>query len=200
MHPCRHPTHTARLPPTKLPTWWRWAALGAIAVVGIIIVWLFALGGLVLGGRGNGRATGPVATSSAPAAGAAGADELNDRPRAVLGFLTPREVFTKLLTVTVASTAWHCRSWSELVDGRVCRTGLAVRVFPTSYTPFRTLGTFGTVWVHPGLREWGGIGAATSHCLAVGCQRTTSSGKVRPSRSGTGLKHCSDPMEVGRTC
>jgi len=33
------------------------------------------------------------------------ADELNDRPRAVLGFLTPREVFTKLLTDTVASTA-----------------------------------------------------------------------------------------------
>ena len=28
-----------------------------------------------------------------------------DRPRAVLGFLTPREVFTKLLTDTVASTA-----------------------------------------------------------------------------------------------
>jgi transposase, IS30 family len=33
------------------------------------------------------------------------ADELNDRSRAVLGFLTPREVFTKLLTDTVASTA-----------------------------------------------------------------------------------------------
>jgi transposase, IS30 family len=33
------------------------------------------------------------------------ADELNDRPRAVLGFLTPREVFTKLLTDTIASTA-----------------------------------------------------------------------------------------------
>ncbi len=32
------------------------------------------------------------------------ADELNDRPRAVLGFLTPREAFTKLLTSTVAST------------------------------------------------------------------------------------------------
>lgn len=33
------------------------------------------------------------------------ADELNDRPRAVLGFRTPREVFTKLLTDSVASTA-----------------------------------------------------------------------------------------------
>lgn len=32
------------------------------------------------------------------------ADELNDRPRAVLGFLTPREVFTKLLSESVAST------------------------------------------------------------------------------------------------
>lgn len=32
------------------------------------------------------------------------ADELNDRPRAVLGFRTPREVFTKLLTDSVAST------------------------------------------------------------------------------------------------
>ncbi len=32
------------------------------------------------------------------------ADELNDRPRAVLGFLTPREAFTKLLTSNVAST------------------------------------------------------------------------------------------------
>src|SRR5665647_2136188 len=90
--------------------------------------------------------------------------------------------------------------WSELVDGRVCRTGLAVRVFQSSYTPFRALGTFGTVWVHPGPREWGGIGAATSHCLAVGCQRTTPSGKVCPPRSGIGLKHCSDPMGVGRTC
>jgi IS30 family transposase len=30
------------------------------------------------------------------------ADELNDRPRAVLGFLTPREVFTKLLVDSVA--------------------------------------------------------------------------------------------------
>ena len=33
------------------------------------------------------------------------ADELNDRPRAVLGFLTPREVFTKLLNEDVAKTA-----------------------------------------------------------------------------------------------
>ncbi|WP_182348965.1 hypothetical protein [Tomitella gaofuii] len=33
------------------------------------------------------------------------ADELNDRPRATLGFLTPREVFTKLLTEPVASTS-----------------------------------------------------------------------------------------------
>lgn len=33
------------------------------------------------------------------------ADELNDRPRAVLGFLTPREVFTKLLNDNVAKTA-----------------------------------------------------------------------------------------------
>ncbi|PXA64482.1 IS30 family transposase [Arthrobacter psychrochitiniphilus] len=33
------------------------------------------------------------------------ADELNDRPRAVLGFLTPREVFTKLLNDSVAKTA-----------------------------------------------------------------------------------------------
>lgn len=32
-------------------------------------------------------------------------DELNDRPRAVLGFLTPREVFTKLLNDNVAKTA-----------------------------------------------------------------------------------------------
>ena len=32
------------------------------------------------------------------------ANELNDRPRATLGFLTPREVFTKLLTEDVAST------------------------------------------------------------------------------------------------
>ncbi|MDJ0312593.1 IS30 family transposase [Arthrobacter sp. H35-D1] len=33
------------------------------------------------------------------------ADELNDRPRAVPGFLTPREVFTKLLNDNVAKTA-----------------------------------------------------------------------------------------------
>lgn len=33
------------------------------------------------------------------------ADELNDRPRAVLGFRTPREVFTKLLVESVASTS-----------------------------------------------------------------------------------------------
>ncbi|WP_235686785.1 hypothetical protein [Tomitella gaofuii] len=33
------------------------------------------------------------------------ADELNDRPRATLGFLTPREVFTKLLIEPVASTS-----------------------------------------------------------------------------------------------
>ncbi len=33
------------------------------------------------------------------------ADELNDRPRAVLGFLTPREVFTKRLNDNVATTA-----------------------------------------------------------------------------------------------
>ncbi len=33
------------------------------------------------------------------------ADELNDRPRAVLGFLTPREVFAKLLNDNVAKTA-----------------------------------------------------------------------------------------------
>lgn len=33
------------------------------------------------------------------------ADELNDRPRAVLGFLTPREVFTKLLNDDVAMTS-----------------------------------------------------------------------------------------------
>ncbi len=33
------------------------------------------------------------------------ADELNDRPRAVLGFLTPREVFTKQLNDNVATTA-----------------------------------------------------------------------------------------------
>lgn len=32
------------------------------------------------------------------------ADELNDRPRAVLGYLTPREVFTKLLNDDVAKT------------------------------------------------------------------------------------------------
>ncbi|MDN5757614.1 MAG: IS30 family transposase [Tomitella sp.] len=32
------------------------------------------------------------------------ADELNDRPRAVLGFLTPREVFTQLLAGSIAST------------------------------------------------------------------------------------------------
>lgn len=32
------------------------------------------------------------------------ADELNDRPRAVLGFLTPREVFTQLLNDNVALT------------------------------------------------------------------------------------------------
>ena len=30
------------------------------------------------------------------------ADELNDRPRAVLGLLTPREVFTKLLVDSIA--------------------------------------------------------------------------------------------------
>lgn len=33
------------------------------------------------------------------------ADELNDRPRTVRGFLTPREVFTKLLNEDVAKTA-----------------------------------------------------------------------------------------------
>jgi len=33
------------------------------------------------------------------------ADELNDRPRATLGYLTPREVFTKLLNDNVATTA-----------------------------------------------------------------------------------------------
>lgn len=33
------------------------------------------------------------------------ADELNDRPRAALGFLTPREVFTKLLAEPVAPTS-----------------------------------------------------------------------------------------------
>ena len=33
------------------------------------------------------------------------ADERNDRPRAILGFRTPREVFTKLITDSVASTA-----------------------------------------------------------------------------------------------
>ena len=33
------------------------------------------------------------------------ADELKDRPRAVLGFLTPREVFTKLLNEDFAKTA-----------------------------------------------------------------------------------------------
>lgn len=33
------------------------------------------------------------------------ADELNDRPRAILNFRTPREVLTKLLTDSVASTA-----------------------------------------------------------------------------------------------
>lgn len=32
------------------------------------------------------------------------ADELNDRPRAVLGYYTPREVFTKLLVDSVATT------------------------------------------------------------------------------------------------
>lgn len=32
------------------------------------------------------------------------ADELNDRPRAVLGYLTPREVFTNLLADSIAST------------------------------------------------------------------------------------------------
>lgn len=32
------------------------------------------------------------------------ADKLNDRRRATLGYLTPREVFTKLLTDNVAST------------------------------------------------------------------------------------------------
>ncbi len=32
------------------------------------------------------------------------ADELNDRPCAVLGLLTPREVFTKLLNDDVAKT------------------------------------------------------------------------------------------------
>ncbi|MBS9535942.1 IS30 family transposase [Mycobacterium sp. M1] len=32
------------------------------------------------------------------------ADELNDRPRAILGFRTPREVFTQLLANSVAST------------------------------------------------------------------------------------------------
>jgi TIR domain len=30
-------THGPSAPPTKLPTWWRWGVLGAIAVVGIII-------------------------------------------------------------------------------------------------------------------------------------------------------------------
>jgi IS30 family transposase len=33
------------------------------------------------------------------------ADELNDRPRAVLGYRTPREAFTKLLVDSVATTA-----------------------------------------------------------------------------------------------
>ncbi|MBG6181385.1 IS30 family transposase, partial [Arthrobacter sp. CAN_A1] len=33
------------------------------------------------------------------------ADELNDRPRTTLGYLTPREVFTKLLNDNVATTA-----------------------------------------------------------------------------------------------
>ena len=32
------------------------------------------------------------------------AEELNDRPRAALGFLTPREAFERLLTDTVATT------------------------------------------------------------------------------------------------
>lgn len=33
------------------------------------------------------------------------AEELNERPRAVLGYLTPREAFERLLTDTVATTA-----------------------------------------------------------------------------------------------
>ena len=32
------------------------------------------------------------------------AEELNDRPRAALGYLTPREAFERLLTDTVATT------------------------------------------------------------------------------------------------
>ena len=32
------------------------------------------------------------------------AEELNDRPRAALGFLTPREAYERLLTDTVATT------------------------------------------------------------------------------------------------
>ena len=46
----------------KLPTWWRWAAIGAVAVAGAVIV-----GVLVLGGRDNGGAQTSVAVYSPPA-------------------------------------------------------------------------------------------------------------------------------------
>ena len=46
---------------SKLPTWWRWAALGAVALVVVVAAWV-----LVLGGRHTGGTAAPVATSSAP--------------------------------------------------------------------------------------------------------------------------------------
>ena len=48
---------------SKLPTWWRWAALGAVALVVVVAAWV-----LVLGGRHTGGTAAPVATSSAPVA------------------------------------------------------------------------------------------------------------------------------------
>ena len=46
---------------SKLPTWWRWAALGAVALVVVV-----AAGILVPGARHTGGAAAPVTTSSAP--------------------------------------------------------------------------------------------------------------------------------------
>ena len=47
----------------RLPAWWRWAAIGAAAVVVAVIA-----GSLVLGGRGNGGTQTSAAVSSPPAA------------------------------------------------------------------------------------------------------------------------------------
>ncbi len=35
------------------------------------------------------------------------ARELNNRPRRILGYRTPAEVFTDLLTSSIATTSWH---------------------------------------------------------------------------------------------